>query len=168
MQLLPALDPADLLSLDALNPRLWAWVESEYHMSPHKGLDGMTPLDRWMMAAHDVRLVGPESELDDMFLFEQKRKVQRDRTVSLNGIVYEVDASLVGETVTLRFDPTRRGRSVDVHFKGRKVEQAKRVDLYANCFVKRDHTTKALQPDRRLDDPPAGLSLRDLKSREED
>ena len=45
---------------------------------------------------------------------------------------------------------------------------AKRVDLYANCFVKRDHTTKALQPDRRLDDPPAGLALRDLTSREED
>jgi hypothetical protein len=167
MQLLPALDPADLLSLDALNRRLWAWVESEYHMSPHKGLDGMTPLDRWMMAAHDVRLVGPESELDDMFLFEQKRKVQSDRTVSLLGIVYEVDASLVGETVILRFDPSRRARPVDVYFKGRKIEQAKRVDLYANCFVRRDHTTKALHPDKRLEDPPPGLPLRDLK-REED
>jgi transposase InsO family protein len=167
MQLLPALDPTDRLSLDALNRRLWAWVESEYHMSPHKGLDGMTPLDRWMMAAHDVRLVGPESELDDMFLFEQKRKVQSDRTVSLLGIVYEVDASLVGETVILRFDPSRRARPVDVYFKGRKIEQAKRVDLYANCFVRRDHTTKALHPDKRLEDPPPGLPLRDLK-REED
>jgi transposase InsO family protein len=167
MQLLPALDPTDLLSLDALNRRLWTWVESEYHMSPHKGLDGMTPLDRWMMAAHDVRLVGPESELDDMFLFEQKRKVQSDRTVSLLGIVYEVDASLVGETVILRFDPSRRGRPVDVYFKGRKIEQAKRVDLYANCFVRRDHTTKALHPDKRLEDPPPGLPLRDLKREEE-
>ena len=109
----------------------------------------MTPLDRWAMSAQDIRLVGPECDLDDLFLFEQKRRVQRDRTVSLNGIVYEVDASLVGETVTLRFDPARRGRPVDVYFKGRKVEQAKRVDLYANCFVKRDHTTKALQPDQQ-------------------
>jgi transposase InsO family protein len=167
MQLLPALDPADLLSLDALNRRLWAWIESEYHMSPHKGLDGMTPLDRWMMAAHDVRLVGPESELDDMFLFEQKRKVQSDRTVSLHGIVYEVDASLVGETILLRFDPSRRARPVDVYFKGRKIEQAKRVDLYANCFVRRDHTTKALHPDKRLEAPPPGLPLRDLKREEE-
>jgi transposase InsO family protein len=167
MQLLPALDTADLLSLDALNRRLWAWVESEYHMSPHKGLDGMTPLDRWMMAAHDVRQVGPESDLDEMFLFEQKRKVQSDRTVSLLGIVYEVDASLVGETVMLRFDPSRRGRPVDVYFKGRKIEQAKRVDLYQNCFVRRDHTTKALHPDKRLEDPPPGLPLRNLKRREE-
>jgi hypothetical protein len=167
MQLLPALDTADLLSLDALNRRLWAWVESEYHRSPHKGLDGMTPLDRWMMAAHDVRLVGPESELDEMFLFEQKRKVQNDRTVSLLGIVYEVDASLVGQTVLLRFDPSRRGRPVDVYFKGHKIEQAKRVDLYQNCFVRRDHTTKALHPDKRLEDPPPGLPLRDLKRKEQ-
>jgi transposase InsO family protein len=163
MQLLPILAAADLLSLDALNRRLWAWVESEYHTSPHKGLDGITPLDRWMMAARDVRLVGPDCDLDEMFLFEQKRRVQRDRTISLHGVIYEVDASLVGETVTLRFDPSRQGRPVDVYFKGRKIERAKRVDLYANCFVRRDHTTKALHPDRRLDDPPAGLSLRDLK-----
>lgn len=167
MQLLPTLGEADLKSLDALNQRLWAWVEGEYHMSPHGGLDDMTPLDRWMTAAHDVRLVGPECDLDEMFLFEQKRKVQKDRTVSLHGVVYEVDASLVGETVTLRFDPSRRGRPVDVHFQGRKIEKAKRVDLYANCFVRRDHTTKALQPDQRLADPPAGLPLRNLK-REQD
>lgn len=167
MQLLPMLGESDLKNLEALNRRLWAWVEGEYHMSPHRGLDGETPLDRWMMNAGGARLVGPECDLDDLFLFEQKRRVQRDRTVSLGGIVYEVDASLVGETVTLRFDPSRRGRPVDVYFKGRKIEQAKRVDLYANCFVRRDHTTKALQPDRRLDDPPTGLPLRDLE-REED
>jgi transposase InsO family protein len=167
MQLLPTLVEADTKSLDALNRRLWAWVEGEYHLSPHRGLDGVTPLDRWTMSAHDIRLLGPECDLDDLFLFEQKRKVQRDRTVSLHGLVYEVDASLVGETVTLRFDPSRRGRPVDVYFKGRKVEQAKIVDLYANCFVRRDHTTKALRPDRRLDDPPPGLALRDLKRRED-
>jgi putative transposase len=168
MQLLSTLAPSDTASLEALNRRLWAWVEGEYHQSPHKGLDGVTPLDRWTMSAQNIRLVDPGVNLGELFLFEQKRKVQRDRTISLNGIVYEVDASLVGETVTLRFDPTHPGRPVDVHFKGRQVEQAKRVDLYANCFVKRDHTTKELHPDRRLDDPPAGLPLRDLKSRKED
>ena len=167
MQLLPTLGEPDTKSLDALNRRLWAWVEGEYHMSPHKGLDGQTPLDRWSMAAHEVRLVGPECDIDELFLFEQKRRVQKDRTVSLNGVVYEVDASLVGETVALRFDPSRRGRPVDVYFKGRKIEQAKRVDLYANCFVRRDHTTKALQPDKRLDDPLPGLPLRKLKRGED-
>lgn len=167
MQLLSTLIETDTKSLDALNRRLWAWVEGEYHMSPHRGLDGATPLDRWTMSAQNLRLVGSECDLDELFLFEQKRKVQKDRTVSLLGVVYEVDASLVGETVTLRFDPSRRSRPVDVYFKGRKIEQAKRVDLYANCFVRRDHTTKALQPDKRLDDPPPGLPLRKLKRGED-
>jgi transposase InsO family protein len=162
LQLIPALIEDDLKSLDALNRKLWAWVEGEYHASPHKGLEGVTPMDRWMMSSSDVRLVGQDCDLDDLFLFEEKRKVQKDRTVSLHGVVYEVSAILVDETVVLRFDPSRPGRPVDVHFKGRKIEQAKRVDLYANCFVKRDHATKALRPDRKLDDPPTGLSLRHL------
>lgn len=167
MQLLPTLTAADLGSLDALNRRLWAWVEGEYHTSPHRGLDGMAPLERWAMAAGDVRLVGPDCDLNDLFLFEDKRRVQKDRTVSLHGVIYEVDASLVGETVTLRFDPSRPGRPVDVHFKGKKVERAKRVDLYANCFVRRDHATKALHPDQQLADPPAGLALHKLDRNED-
>jgi putative transposase len=141
LQLLPAIVEDDLKSLDALNRKLWAWVEAEYHASPHKGLDGATPMDRWMMSASDVRLIGQDCDLSDLFLFEEKRKVQKDRTVSLHGVVYEVSAILVDETVVLRFDPSRPGRPVDVYFKGRKIEQAKRVDLYANCFVKRDHAT---------------------------
>jgi hypothetical protein len=37
--------------------------------------------------------------------------------------------------------------------------------MYANCFVRRDHTAEALHADRRLD-PPAGLPLRDLRREE--
>ena len=142
----------DLKSLEALNSRLWSWVEAEYHMSPHfKGLDGITPFDRWATAADDVdntHLPGPERDLDELFLFELNRKVQKDRTISLQGVVYEIDACLVGQTVTVRFDPSRRGRPIDVYFNGfgRKYQKAKTVDTYANCFVRRDHTTKHLHP----------------------
>ena len=96
MQLLPMLTQDDFKSLEALNSRLWSWVEAEYHMSPHKGLDGITPFDRWATAADDVTLPGPERDLDELFLFELNRKVQSDRTISLHGAVYELDACLVG------------------------------------------------------------------------
>lgn len=112
MQLLPLLQPADLASLDALNRRLWSWVEGEYHRAPHHGLDGVTPLDRWAAVADEVRYLG--ADLDDLFLHEAKRKVARDRTVSLDGLAYEVDAALVGEVVTLRYDPAKPGRAVQV------------------------------------------------------
>jgi putative transposase len=151
MQFLPLLAPADLASLDALNRRLWTWVEGEYHRSPHRGLDGATPLDKWAQVADEVRYLGPD--LDDLFLDEAKRKVARDRTVSLGGIVYEVDAALVGEVVVLRHDPAKPGRQVQVWLKGARVQDATVVDVHANCFVKREK--------------PEGLRLADLAKKEE-
>lgn len=166
MQLLSRLHEDDTKSLEALNRKLWSWVEAEYHQTPHRGLDGVTPFDRWAMSADDV-LLADSAVIEELFFFEQIRKVQKDRTVSLLGLVYEVDASLVGQTVTLRFDPSRMGRPIDVYFNGRKIQQAKPVDLYANCFVRRDHTTKHLNPDSPPPSPPQGLPLRKLKPSEE-
>jgi transposase InsO family protein len=162
MQFLPLLGPQDTASLEALNRRLWAFIEGEYHHRPHKGLGGETPLDRWAQICDEVRLPEPGLDLAELFLFEEKRKVARDRTVSLRGALYEVDAILVGQTVTLRFDPTRPERKVEVWHVGRKVGAAKPVDAYANCFVKRDHATKSLSPSRAPEAPPEGLRLRDF------
>jgi transposase InsO family protein len=162
MQFLPLLSPEDTASLEALNRRLWAFIEGEYHHRPHKGLGGETPLDRWAQVCDEVRLPEPGLDLAELFLFEEKRKVARDRTVSLRGALYEVDAILVGQTVTLRFDPTRPERKVEVWQVGRKVGAAKPVDAYANCFVKRDHATKSLSPSRAPEAPPEGLRLRDF------
>jgi transposase InsO family protein len=159
-QLLPTLLEADTRTLDALNRRLWAWLEDEYHETPHRGLEGETPLARWAATAGGLAL--PPDHLDDLFLFDEKRKVQKDRTVSLRGVVYEVDASLVGETVTLRYDPARATRGITVVFRDRVIDIAKPVDAYANCFVRRDHGTKSLTPTQPAPAPPAGLALRHL------
>jgi transposase InsO family protein len=162
MQLLPRLTAADTSSLEALNRRLWAYVEGEYHQAPHRSLDGETPLDRWAKRAHEVNHLDAKVDLDDLMLAEAKRKVAKDRTVSLDGVVYEVDASLVGETVTLRFAPSSQVRSVQVWHDGRKVHDAKVVDLYANCFVKRDRPSDGLAASTTPEAPPAGLRLADL------
>nr|VFK66765.1 MAG: hypothetical protein BECKTUN1418D_GA0071000_15841 [Candidatus Kentron sp. TUN] len=86
-QLLIRLTNDDTGSLEALNRRLWAWVEGEYHQTPHHGLDGVTPLEKWAQS-DSVRFPDPHDDLDNLFLFEERRKVQKDRTVSLNGMVY--------------------------------------------------------------------------------
>jgi transposase InsO family protein len=166
LQLLPTLQPEDRRSLEAINRRLWAWVEGEYHRSPHRGLDGETPADRWAMHSDEVRL--PTGDLAELFLFEQKRRVQADRTISLDGVAYEVDAILVGETVVLRYDPARprEQRAVQIWHQGKQIQIARRVDTYANCFVRRDHTTKELHPSEPADAPPPGMRLRDFGSAE--
>ena len=151
LQLIPLLVPSDLASLEALNRRLWGWIEGEYHRTPHRGLEGKTPLDRWAEVADEVRY--PGFDLDDLFLNEAKRKVAKDRTVSLDGVIYEVDAALVGEVVVLRYDPSKPGRSVQVWAKGAFVHNAKVVDVHANCFVRREK--------------PEGLRLADLEKDED-
>jgi transposase InsO family protein len=168
MSFLPTLADEDFESLGALNARLWRWVEGEYHQAPHRGLDSLTPFDAWAMRSDEVRLPGPELDLRELFLLEEKRKVQKDRTVSLHGAVYELDAVLVGETVALRFDPTKPGGPIDVWLNGKKVQAAARtVDVFANCHVKRDHDKKTLAADCPPDLPAAQIKLGSLARQEE-
>lgn len=169
MQLLTRLTDGDTSSLEALNRKLWGYVEGEYHQSPHRGLDEETPLDRWAKRADEVKYLDGKVDLDDFFLTEARRKVAKDRTVSLGGLVYEADASLVGETVTLRYEAgSTAPRSVQVWHNGGYVHDAKVVDLYANCFVKRDRPSNGLTASTPPDAPPPGLRLSDMKRDDEE
>jgi transposase InsO family protein len=169
-QLLTRLTPEDTASLEALNRRLHAWVEGEYHHAPHRGLAGNTPLEQWTQVGEAVRFPEPGLDLDDLFLFEVQRKVQKDRTVSLHGVVYEVDAILVGETVTLRFDPAAPpARPIQVWHKEQRIELAKPVQTYANCFVKRNRPSSTLEADEPAAEPaPSSLNLRALQDAPEE
>ncbi len=100
-----------------------------------------TPMERWAKRAAKVRLIEPHVDIDDLFLWEQKRKVRSDRTVSLNGVMYEVAAELVGQNVLLRHDPAApKGPILVYNLQTREhFGQAKVVDLYANTKVKRQN-----------------------------
>jgi len=79
-------------------------------------------------------------------------------------VLYEVDAALVGEKVTLRFDPgAAPERPVQVCHQGKLIELARPVQTYANCFVKRNRPSWTLDVDGPAPEPaPAGLKLRAL------
>lgn len=166
-QLLSRLVCADTASLETLNRTLWAWVEGEYHHAPHRGLEEQTPLDRWAMSADQVRLPDPHTDLDALFLFEAKRRVQRDRTVSLNGTLFEVDAALIGESVTLRYDPAAPpSRGVELWREGVFLGRARALDAYANCFVRRNRPSQGIDADTPALAPRnTGLVFRDLQPR---
>ena len=163
MQHLPLLAAEHLSSLDAMNRALAAWIEGEYHHAPHRGLHGETPADKWAHTSAAIRM--PESNVGELFLSEQRRRVQKDRTVTLDGVAFEVDAALVGDHVTLRYDPAKPPpkRTVEVWHQGKRIEIARRVDVLANCFVKRNNITRQLQvPKPDVEDITEGLSLREL------
>jgi len=163
MQYLATLSPEQRVSLDTMNRALAAWVEGEYHHAPHRGLADETPADKWARTSSGVRM--PDANVGDLFLSEQRRRVQKDRTVTLDGVAFEVDAALVGEHVVLRFEQGKKPdkRAVEVWHHGKRVEIARRVDVLANCFVKRNASTRdLLMPRTSADDMPEGLSLRTL------
>ena len=137
MQLLSTVTDEDRSSLEAFNGRFRSWVEGEYHRSPHQGLSGFTPLDQWALSADQVRYPAPGLDLQDMFLFEVQRKVRKDRTVQLSNRLYEVAAVLVGEIVTLRYDPAKPLRPMKVVHAGKPAGEATLVDVHANARVKR-------------------------------
>ena len=169
LQLLPTLQPEDLRSLDTLNRRLAGWVEGEYHRAPHRGLDNETPLTRWASTAQGVRMAPPNAA--ECFRIDAKRKVARDRTVTLDGVAYEVDAALIGNSVTLRFDASRKpkDRTVEVLHQGKHVQHVRPLDTYANCFVKRHNSLGENIVEGPAPEPvPPGLSLRALEDDEDD
>jgi transposase InsO family protein len=144
LQFLPLLSEKEKQSLEAINRVLRTYIEIEYHRTPHRIL-GESPLDRWAKIGQRVRYPEPGVDIDDLFLFEAKRKVQKDRTISLNGRLYEIDASLVGETVTLRYDPANQKDTIEVCHHNDFIQEAKEVDTYANCFVKRERPSGSIQ-----------------------
>ena len=90
-----------------MNERLRAWIEEDYHQRVHSST-GQTPLARYL--AHLEALRPAPKDLWDYFRIPVRRKVDKDRTVSLNGTLYEAPLGLIGKTITLLYhkhDPKR-------------------------------------------------------------
>ena len=119
-QFLVEVDPEQVRSLDEMNARFSAWVESIYHRRPHSET-GQAPIDRFC-AAGPPQIPSPEV-LHEAFLWAEHRVVAKTGTVNLFGNRYEVDPALVGRRVELVFDPFDLAH-VDVRFEGRAMGEA--------------------------------------------
>lgn len=122
------------LSLTELNQSLTDWIESRYHVSIHSSTR-QTPLNRYLQHAHLVRPA--PRDLDDYFRLQACRKVDRDRTVSLEGRLYEAPVALIGKFVTLLYhqaDPAR----VEVVYDSASHGMLVPLDLKVNCRIRRD------------------------------
>ena len=107
-------------NLAALNARFWQWLETEYHQRPHRGLDGQSPRDRFQERSEGLRSIPPGMDVDGLFLKRTTRRVRRDATISLNGLMFEVPVPLRGRIVEVRFDPFGYAR-LEVYLDDKKV-----------------------------------------------
>jgi len=134
-QFLSELNLDKINGLGDLNARLWSWIERVYHQRSHGGLDdNKTPLERWREELHQVRPLLPHvvERIDDLFYHREERLVRKNGTISWNGRFYEVHHHLVGDKVTLVFNPhTQQAVRVETAF-GDNLGPAVLLDLDAN------------------------------------
>ncbi len=154
---LPHLTEESLSDLSALNRVFWAWLEAEYHQTPHGGLNGQTPLDRFL---DDQALIRPAPEQLELWLrMSVSRRVGRDRTVHLDGRLYEAPDGYAGETVDVLYDPYDPGRPVHFRRKGETAERPlRRLDLATNATLRR----AARDKEPVAETPTTGISYLEL------
>jgi len=163
-QFFRALDPESVAGLADLLVRFRSWLESEYHRNPHRGLNGATPLERWLERASQIIPTDPTIDLDAAFMHEVTRKVYRDSTFTLDGMLYEVSSSLIGERVTVRYDPRipPERRRLSVLLAQADCGPARLVDTYANTKVRRSDLNKDIttEDDGSDNQSPGSLATR--------
>lgn len=129
-------------TLSALNEGLSKWVDS-YNERTHSST-GQSPLSRF---AGNIQCVRPApKDLDDHFRKASKRIVAKDRTIALNGRLYEAPVNLIGKQVTLLYhedDPSR----VEMRFSGQTYGFAVMLDVNVNCRIKRSKYSLEIESD---------------------
>jgi RNAse (barnase) inhibitor barstar len=136
------------LSLEALNDALNRWLDEHYNITVHSSTK-QTPLNRYLKHAHLLREA--PKDLNDYFRLRVARKVDRDRTVSLNGRLYEAPIPLIGKTITLLY---HEGDSARIEAFHENVSHGMLVplDMKINCRVRREKNILRLLPSEQSPD----------------
>jgi putative transposase len=140
MQFLPTLP--ERLPLEELNERFQGWIDSVYHLTIH-GSTGEKPLERYLRHLHLIRTA--PKDLDEYFRLQTQRMVDKDRTVSLLGKVYEAPIALIGKKVTLRYHPEDPHR-IEVFHTDKSYGFLVPLNPHINCTIRRRHKITEIVP----------------------
>ncbi len=121
LQFMPEVAVSSVATLDELNQSFWAWLELIYHKAVHSETH-QTPIERYQQGLQEVR-IADHDQLIQAFRWRETRKVRKDGRIELQGNTYQVDASFIGRSIELRFDPFDLS-SLELWFDGRRIGQA--------------------------------------------
>jgi len=91
-------------TLGELNEHFRVWLSEAYHHVPHSSLDGKTPAETFARDETPLRFHRAE-DLQDAFLWECERTVDKSGCLKLAGEVYEAGIAYIRKKVLLRYDP---------------------------------------------------------------
>jgi putative transposase len=120
--------------LDQMNQCLHDWLENVYHQRKHSSTD-MTPFYRFARNLACIRQA--PKNLREHFRKAVYRTVARDRTITLDGYLFEAPVVLIGQRVLLLYHELEHCQ-VEVFFNQLSHGFLVPVDLHVNCRVKRD------------------------------
>jgi putative transposase len=115
-----------ILSIEQLNRYFHIWKESIYHERKHSETK-QTPKQRWEECEQPTVSVS-YYDLKNAFYWEEERKVDKTGCISFQGNKYEVESQLVGEYITIRFNPNDLEK-LEVWFDGKQFEKAIPLNL---------------------------------------
>lgn len=121
-------------TLEELNVALDFWLEEGYHRKKHRSTSE-TPFNRFTANTACLRMA-PDN-LSDYFRTVSRRKVAKDRSLTLNGKIYEAPVVLIGKQVEMLYHddtPTQ----VEIRYQNKSFGLARPVDIHLNSRVKRD------------------------------
>lgn len=127
-----------------LNEAFDLWLNDLYHQRKHAAT-GQKPFDRFTANMQCLR-AAPKN-LKDYFRQTARRRVAKDRTVTLMGHLFEAPVNLIGCQVELLYHADNI-RQVEVFYQHQSHGLLRLVDLNVNCRVKRDKNRNA---DIRID-----------------
>jgi transposase InsO family protein len=139
------LSTLNITTMDNLNEALRSWV-CRYHEAIHGGT-AQAPLKRF---AENIECIRPApKDLEDHFRNVARRTVAKDRTISLNGRLYEAPVPLIGKQVTLLYhehDPAR----VEIALAGKTYGFVPMVDVNVNCRIRRGKDALEIEPHNNM------------------
>lgn len=135
-QFLQRLEPDSIEDIAELNSLFWAWLEGEYHVRTHRTL-GESPLDKWLRLACHANPAFQRVDVEEVFLYQDKRRVALDGTFQLNRCRFEAPTELIGHKITVHYNP-KDLRKVHIYQEGEYIAPAYPVDLEANAKIRRD------------------------------
>ena len=130
------LDLDSISSLAQFNGLLKDYMRS-YNTSLHSGI-GTTPLSRYQQTRASIRTPASREWLEECFLNRITRKVNKDSTVSIDKVSYDVPMQFISSKVEIRFLPDDMSSAFilyeGVHYPIRPT------DKNENCRTKRNNT----------------------------
>ncbi len=130
-QFLPTL--ASQIDLAELNIAFDRWLE-QYHQRKHSAI-AQSPLQRYGANIQCLRMA-PE-DLKDHFRIVVRRTVAKDRSVTINGRLFEAPVALIAKRIDLLYHRDQP-MQVEARLASKSYGMLQPVDLAVNCRVKRD------------------------------